>query len=65
MHDFIHINLLLKFEDLSFDNELKLWHEVIHFIEEKINTLIETTSEKIKDELKSLNQRFSVLLDLE
>lgn len=63
--DFIHIVLMFKLEGLSFDDELKLWGEIILYINEKITALIDQTSRKEKEELIGYERHFSALLDLE
>lgn len=65
IYDFIRIVLFLKFDEMqSFEEELKVWDEIIFFLEEKIQKLIDNTSGSEKEELFELFNRFRILLDL-
>lgn len=58
------IILLLKFENISFENEIKIWYDLGKFIRKRIETIIESSSEKVKNKFIGFNKVFYIKLDL-
>lgn len=58
------IILLLKFENISFEDEIKIWFDLGKFIRKRIETIIESISEKVKNKFIGFNKAFYIKLDL-
>jgi len=58
------IMLLLKFKNISFEDEIKIWYDLGKFIRKRIETIIETSSEEVKNKFIEFNKVFYIKLDL-
>lgn len=56
--------LLIKFEGIPFKSELNNWKELNDSIFKGINKIIDTSSEPLKQEFKTLKKKFFIKLDL-
>ena len=65
VYEFIKIILLLNFKDISFEEECKLWDEIIKLLEDKIDNIIKSNSGNMKKELLELKRRLYILLDFD
>jgi len=65
VYEFIKIILLLNFKDISFEEECKLWGEIIKLLEDKIDNTIKSNSGNMKKELFGLKRRLYILLDFD
>jgi len=62
--NYFKIILLIKFEGISFENELQDWKEINDAIFKRIQIFIDNSSEKLKNEFEALKKKFFVKLNL-
>ena len=62
--NYFKIILLIKFEGISFENELQDWKEINDAIFKQIQIIINNSSEKLKNEFEALKKKFFIKLNL-
>ena len=62
--NYTKVILLINFEGIPFETELKLWKELNDVIYKKINLIIYKAPEPLAKELESIKKRFFIKLDL-
>lgn len=64
--EIVNIILFLHFNDpIVFEEQLKIWNEIIKYLETNINNYIRSSPEDLHKDLDEFQRRFYILLDFE